>query len=245
MPDEATTHLANCPVARNEPGACLGCADIMGVPVPLRPTRIRNDRKKKAPKSAYERAQNANYMRDRRQRPKRIAGEDFRYDSVDHLPPIEIDANGFAKKPPTPPEAWKYNFTLEQRKVRFLLMWNFAGGNWTMACQHAGVSRKIAEEWLRDDERIKPLLQRAREEIADRMRLRLFQVAGLVPTPKAIVVHNSTLLGLVKGYGIELPDVETPPAAPPAAEASDAAPAVGGIPRPGAAAAVLRHETGL
>lgn len=240
MSDGETTHLANCPVARNEPGACLGCADVLGTGE-FSPTILRKVKGKKPPKSAYERAQNANYMRDRRQRPKRIAGEDFRYDSVDHLPPIEIDASGFAKRPPTPPEAWRYEFTLEQRKVRFLLMWNFAGGNWTMACQFAGVPRRIADEWMKVDARLPPLLLRAREEIADRMRLRLMQVAGLVSMPKDVAVNTTTLLAVVKEYGVEIPAAVPAPAEAAAPEAPAAGPAVGGIPRPGAA---VRHEVG-
>lgn len=229
--EDVTTHLANCPVLLNTPGACLGCADIMGATEPGR-------KRKKPTKSAYERAQNANYMRDRRQRPKRIAGEDFRYDSVDHLPPIEIDANGFAKKPPTPPEAWKYSFTLEQRKVRFLLMWNYGGGNWTLAAQFAGVPEDLAREWFKTDARLPPLLERARREIADRVRLRLFQVAGLVAIPKQIAVNTTALLGIVKDYGIQIPselpmpDAAATPVATLGSPSQGVGEALGGIPRP-------------
>ena len=231
---DAVTHLANCPVARNEPGACLGCNDV---PDEVYSSGRHKGRKKKK-KSLYELAQNAQYMRDRRQRPKRIAGEEFRYDSVDHLPPIELDANGYAKKPPTPGDAWNYNFTVEQRKVRFLLYWNYAGGNWTVACQFAGVSRAIADKWLEEDARIAPLMARARKEISDRMRFRLMQVAGLVLIPKPISINTTALLGLVREYGIVLaPDgpVEEPPMPAPPTPAAPGAP-VGGIPRPGQAA---------
>jgi hypothetical protein len=217
-------HLPNCPIVRGVLGSC-GCGGILGT------------KKKRKPKSAYERSQNANYMRDRRQRPKRIEGEEFRYDSIDHLPPIEIDSNGFAKKPPTVPDAWKYNFTLEQRKVRFMLMWNYAGGNWTLACQFAGVSRRIADEWLKTDTRFTPLIERARKEIADRMRLRLFQVAGLVPTPKPVPINAGALLGLIKEYGMELPPEFTVQAV--AEEVAAPAPVVGNIPRPGSKPAGL------
>lgn len=239
MSDDAdeSIHLANCPVARNEPGSCIGCDAVLDTQAPVSTSESKPSRpkRKKQVKSAYLKAQNANYMRDRRQRPKRIAGEDFRYDSVDHLPPIELDANGFAKKPPTPPEAWKYNFTLEQRKVRFLLMWNYAGGNWTIACQFSGVPRSVADAWFKTDARLPPLLERARKEIADRMRFRLLQVAGLVQTPKPVAINTTALLGLVKEYGIELPPEAVPPVVEAAPVPSAPIPvALGGIPRPGA-----------
>lgn len=232
MNEEDVVHLVNCPIARNEPGACLGCSDIMGASDTQLVTR---SRVKKKAKSQYERAQNANYMRDRRQRPKRIAGEDFRYDTVDHLPPIEVDAQGFPKRPPTPPEAWKYNFTIEQRKVRFLLYWNYAGGNWTVACQFAGVPRSVADEWLKKDARMPPLMERARKEISDRMRLRLFQVAGLIHTPKPVAINVTALMAVVKEYGIEIPPEAVAPVAEEAPVPEAPIPvALGGIPRPSA-----------
>lgn len=188
-------------------------------------------------KTAYEKAQNANYMNDRRQRTKRLPGCEFQYESVENLPPIEIDANGFAKRPPSPPEPWNYNFSLEQRKVRFLLMWNYGGGNWTLAEQFAGVSHTVAEGWVAKDKRMAPALERARREIADRMRLRLFQVAGLVAVPARVVVNTQALLGLVKDYGISMPVEAAAPEPEPAAPAGPVEPALGGIPRPGASGA--------
>lgn len=233
-------HLANCPLSRNEPGACLGCDELAsgdGV-AEYRP-------KPRKPYSPAKRAYYANYFRDRRMKAKRIAGEDLRYDSLDHLPPIEVDNCGFARKPPTPPDAWKYNFTLEQRKVRFLLYWNYAGGNWTVAAQFAGVPREMAEAWFRPtsetyDRRMPPLLDRCKHEIADRLRLRMLQVAGLVRMPPDVVVNTTALMFVVKEYGLELPP-EAPGAILPSAVAAEkptipSAPvpeSLGGIPRPG------------
>lgn len=180
-------HLPNCPVQLNTPGPCV-CP--------------RYETETKKPRTAERRAKQAKYERDRRWKVPRIAGAEFRYDSVDHLPPIEIDSNNIAKRPPLALPDPDVEMTIEERKVRFLLMWNYSGGNWTLACQNAGVPRALADEWMEADPRFPTLMRRAQVEIGDRLMLRMMQLVGLIPTMKGSpsIGSSSALFALAKRF---------------------------------------------
>ncbi len=194
----AEEHLPACPVTLNQPGPCVCPERIYDA---LAAAHAKEKRRQES--SPQRKAKEAKRTRDFSFFIPRIAGAETRYDSVDHLPPIYLDSEYSAKKPPRVPQAIRKGereFTLEERKVRFLLMFNYTGGNWTMACQDAGVPRAVADEWVREDPRIKPLMERALEEVADRLSLRLSQRVGLMPMPKGVSFHDAALFGLVKKF---------------------------------------------
>lgn len=140
-------------------------------------------------------------------------GAEVRYDDLTRLPQVGIDDNGFAVRPTTPADAHERAWSLVERQVRWLLFWNWSAGNKTVACQEAGVSRDIADAWCKGTE-FKRHMERAQEEIADRLLLRVAQRTGLLPLPEGVKVHDASLFGLAKKYKPDMFGDMSEPAAP-------------------------------
>lgn len=145
------------------------------------------------------------------------------FDDVNNVPPIRIDEEGYAIRPWTPKNARNHKWTMDERRVLFLLMWNYSGGNMTYACQEAGITQPIADEWMKEPV-FKARIDDALKQIADRLLLRLSQRVGLIRMPESVKVHDGALFGLVKKYRPEMFGTATGDESP--------APAAGGIPRP-------------
>lgn len=119
-----------------------------------------------------------------------------RYDDPAEVPAVEIDEYGY----PVKPKRVVADPSVEERKVLWLLFWNYSCGNKTVACQEAGVTRREADEWIKKDKRMKVSMEAAQEEIADRLLLRVAQRTGLLPMPEGVKVHDTSLYGLARKY---------------------------------------------
>lgn len=124
----------------------------------------------------------------------------FVYDDLDNLPPIELDKDGFPIRPKAVSFKRRRNFNEDERKVRFVLMWSYTGGNVMLSCQEAGITRQVYDEWTKTDERFSRRLEEAKQDIGDRLQLRLAQRVGLLPMPVGLRLHDSALFGMVKKY---------------------------------------------
>ena len=124
----------------------------------------------------------------------------YKMDDLENLPPVEIDEDGYPFKPPPVPAKRKKDLTEAQRKVRFVMMWNYTAGNVTISCQDAGIKRKVYAEWRAKDPIFCDKLKEAQLEIGDRAQFRLVQRIGLVPMKRPIAVHDAALFGYVKRF---------------------------------------------
>ena len=138
-----------------------------------------------------------------------------------------IDEDGYPFKPPPVSAKRKKEFSDTEKKVRFVMMWNYSAGNITLCCQEAGISRGMFKKWREADPLFCSKLLEAQEEIADRAQFRLSQRIGLVRMPRQIPLHDAALFGFVKRFCPDVMDgpTETHGAAPTAQPQSN-------IPRP-------------
>lgn len=153
---------------------------------------------KKPPSRSHVIGNNLKYGRRRR------LGMDWKgsfvYDDLQNLPPIELDEDGFPLRPRAVTRTRRRTFSIAERKVRFVLVWSFTGGNVMLACQEGGITRKVYKEWIRDDKVFVQCLEDAKEDIADRLQLRLAQRVGLMVQPATLKVHDAALFGMLKKY---------------------------------------------
>lgn len=137
------------------------------------------------------------------------------YNDLKNLPPIELAEDGYPIAPKKVSLKRRRNFSIEERKVRFVLMYSYSGRNVMLACQEAGILRTIYDDWLMTDAQFMKCLKDAEADIADRLLLRLAQRVGLVPMPKEVKLHDSALFGMVKKQRPDLFAADTGGGEPP------------------------------
>lgn len=145
----------------------------------------------------------------------------YKYDNIENLPPVEIDCEGYPIRPNAVTHKRRARFTESERQVRFLLMYNFTGGNVTLSCMEAGCTYKVYLEWAEN----KMFRQRIRDmnrEIGDRLHIRLAQRTGLMRQPKGgLKVNDSALIGLLRKYKPDFMDDLEPDEPKPEGPVSD------------------------
>lgn len=124
----------------------------------------------------------------------------FKYDDIDNLPPVEIDLDGYPIRPRPITHKTRVNMGENQRKIRFLLMYNFSGGNIALACMEAGCTYKVYEDWCRD-EKFRERLKDMNRDIGERLHIRLAQRSGLMRQPKGgLKINDSILTGMMRKF---------------------------------------------
>jgi hypothetical protein len=141
--------------------------------------------------------------RPRRKGPRpRLYGMDkhgaFAYDDIKNLPPLEIDEDGFAIPPQPIGLKRRRSLLMPERKIRYLLIWNYTGGNNTLACQEAGVMPSMPAQWLKDDPDFKEALRQQGDQIADRLHYRLMTSLGLIPARKGLKFNLNAIHSVLK-----------------------------------------------
>lgn len=124
----------------------------------------------------------------------------LKYDDLDNLPPMEIDIDGYPIRPPTAKGPTRAGWTEDRRKVRFILIYNFTGGNETLACLEAGCTYRVYKDWLKTDKRFRARLKDAQREIGDRLQIRLAQSVGLMKKPADVVINPAILQKLLAHF---------------------------------------------
>lgn len=121
----------------------------------------------------------------------------FTYSNLRKIPPCEVDADGMAIAPPYIGRHRQRCLTEVERKVRFVMMWNYTGGIVLLACQEAGILRSTYEGWLTDP-LFKWALSQAKKDILDRLKIVVHQCAGIIPRPESMGINYTSTLGLYK-----------------------------------------------
>lgn len=119
--------------------------------------------------------------------------------TLKNVPCLELDKNGFALRPWSIGQYRRSRLTIGQRKTRFVLFYNWSGCNIGLACAEAGVKKDDFEAWKKDDPLFVQRLKEAREDVADRLQLRLMMRVGLIPEPEdGIKIHDAALISLIR-----------------------------------------------
>lgn len=140
------------------------------------------------------------------------------YNNLDEIPRLELDVEGFAKAPPALAVRSRLKLPLEERKVFAVLWYDYSCGNILVATQEASITRELFQKWLDEDPRFRRGIERAKEDIADRLQLRFMARAGLIRWPDGVKVNDTVLFTMMKalrpGFGIEDLIPEDPPDGP-------------------------------
>lgn len=129
----------------------------------------------------------------------------LRLNDLNNLPPLDIDADGYAMRPPAVSDQRRKQFSEDERKVRFLLMYNYSGAVIGLSCQEAGITRSIFEGWKLDGV-FQAKLVEVHSEIKDRLQVRLNQRIGLFPASENVPkLHDAALFMLARKFGLDLP----------------------------------------
>ena len=129
----------------------------------------------------------------------------YKYTSLKDLPPVEIDQEGYSIRPRPIRAQRRAYLSPEERQVRWLLMYNYSGGNEVLACMEAGCSREDVKNWLKGAI-FKAAFDRANKDIGARLHMRVMQVIGMMRKPEGLKVHEAALIALARKFNPEMFD---------------------------------------
>lgn len=134
----------------------------------------------------------------------------YKYTSLKDLPPVEIDQEGYAIRPRPIRARRRALLKTEERQVRWLLMYNFSGGNEVLACMEAGCSREDVKVWMKGAI-FKAAFEKSKKDIGARAHMRVMQVIGMMRKPEGLKVHEAALIAFARKFSPEMFDPEAQP----------------------------------
>lgn len=115
------------------------------------------------------------------------------------VPPVGMTETGQGLRPMRLNAEDRNKLTMEERKERFLMFYDWSCGNVGFACQEAGVLRYVFYNWMKN-KKFNEAVVATEDSIVDRMHMRLISIVGMTGEGPKKRVTEALLIALIKRF---------------------------------------------